>query len=506
MTQEEYEKAWRSCTTNARRFIREVKKMRGATTRHIRYHLSTLALEEIGKVEMLNLSYAAQDKIGESRQPRFEDDNHEKKLFMAFQTLTLGRQILTKELHKSHNDLAKSVHAKRLKTLYVDIKNPIDPSKLLTESEVVTISKMADYRLKIELAKGMLNKDVVHTDYEKEVFRWFLQAVDDPMEKQFIFHATSNLKLVELGNLSKWIDWLYKEHEKRMQESDSIIQEELNRTNNSSKDEFIPKWNSKIKIYSNSHTIRNKQLAFWNKGLNGFRFSQGKDSKWLIVEIILSDAVNITRLWDMSEFLANTFFVSLNVGSVGLFTWSEITSRTEFFYDVKDLTRPDYNTQLTKQLDGEFTWDNQKILKETDLANVMRFFGFLTANSDNELFRQSIGSYITAINLYSNTDAHLNLDADAFNHFYVCFKKAANAFKDIKSVKTIDEEIIKLIPGNDLQNELKDLISKSKKHLKKSITSEDVIKMKVITDLYLNEKSKLWSKGLKDESADNSTS
>jgi len=505
MSQEEYEKAWRACIVNARRFVRQVKQMQGASTRHIRYHLSTLALEEIGKIGMLNLSYAAQDKIGESRQPRFEDDNHEKKLFMAFQSLTLGRQILTKELHKSHNDLAKSVHVKRLKTLYVDIKNPIDPSKLLTESEVITISKMADYRIKIEQAKGMLNKDVEHTDHEKEVFRWFLQAADDPMEKQFIFHGTSNSKLVELGDLSKWIDWLYLEHQKRIVESNTIVQEELNRTNEDKGGEFIPKWNFKIKIYSNSHTIRNKQLAIWNKGLNGFKFSQGKDSKWLIVEIILSDAVNISTLWDMSEFLANTFFVSLNVGSIGLFTWHEANDRTGFFYDIKDLTRPEYDARLTKQLDGEFTWDNQKILKETDIANVMRFFGFMTSESKNESFRQSIGSYITAINLYSTTDAHLNLDADAFSHFYDCFKKAATALNDINNPELVDDEIIKLIPGEDLQDELKDLMSKSKKQSQMSITSEDVVKMKVITDLYLNEKAKEWSKSLKGESADAST-
>ena len=212
MNQREYEAAWDACVANANRFIGAAKKLSGISTRHIRYHLGVLALEEMGKIEMLNLSYAAHGKLNESMQPRFEDDNHVRKLYMAFQTVTLGRQLLTKELDRSHKDLARSIHEKRKQTLYVNINRPKMPEEIISNKELNNLMKMAEYGVKAVEARGKLDKSIKQSKQKIDEFNWFIEAVEDEEGKSFVFSGEANLKLVELGDLGLWVSWLYQKH------------------------------------------------------------------------------------------------------------------------------------------------------------------------------------------------------------------------------------------------------------------------------------------------------
>ena len=495
MNQKEYEIAWDTCITNAKRFVNAAKKLNGVTTRHIRYHLSVLALEEMGKIEMLNLSYAAYGQLAESKQPRFEDDNHVKKLFMAFQTVTLGRQLLTKELHESHRELAKSIHEKRKQTLYVDISNPIKPETLISNRELNTLMKMAEYGVKAVAARGKLDKSVKQSDQKIKEFDWFFGAVDDNEEKSFVFSGEANLKLVELGDLGQWVSWLYAQHLERVKESEEIIKSEMNResTKRVNDEEFIPKWTAKIKIYSHSHTIRNRELQRYSKGLDGFKFYQGKDSKWLNIDVRHSDAIKIDRVWNQTELLGNLLFVSLNVGSVGLFTWAEPADRSKYIEKLIDEERPSYRAAVSKQVEGEVEWNNSHILKESDLNNVFRFFSFVSDNRENENLRKSIGSYATGINLFSVSNVHLNLDRDSFKCFYDSVLSAAIGLGDTKSEKSFQADI-KVYLDADLSGEFDSVLAKIDSYKTIGITADDVFRMKLLCDLYFNEKAKAWAK------------
>jgi AbiV family abortive infection protein len=250
MTQEEYDKLRKACLDNAEAFISAAEKLQSEKSqRHISFHLAGLALEEIGKIEMLGMQYVIEPRIDEARRINLdvEAHTHERKLFWALWGPSFGRELLTKEQIQSFQGLAKNIHQTRLDSLYVNPQNPTPPGKTITAKKLDNLVKLARARLgMMQQSGGMRLDESQFNDDEKEALSWFLKATDDPLERQAIFSGASNLKLVELGNVRSWVAWLHQEAMQRQKEAQQALADELNRQRPDKKETFEPKWNMAI--------------------------------------------------------------------------------------------------------------------------------------------------------------------------------------------------------------------------------------------------------------------
>jgi AbiV family abortive infection protein len=117
------------CIKNARCLLDSAKEFSHLQDRlHISHHLTTLALEEIGKKAVLLLHPdALTDKLAWL-------DDHVKKIFWALWSFALStKSITTAEITQLKN-AARGIHEFRLQTLYVDVTKDrdevVDPVQL----------------------------------------------------------------------------------------------------------------------------------------------------------------------------------------------------------------------------------------------------------------------------------------------------------------------------------------------------------------------------------------
>src|SRR5690606_9588358 len=86
---------------------------------HISFHLSTLALEEIGKISMVSTRLIKISREEDS-EIKLNFDDHEKKLFWAIWGPSFGSSKITNQQLGTQKSLAKSIHKRRMSFLYVD--------------------------------------------------------------------------------------------------------------------------------------------------------------------------------------------------------------------------------------------------------------------------------------------------------------------------------------------------------------------------------------------------
>lgn len=130
------------CIDNAKDLVNAAKKTLNHP--HISYHLATLALEEIGKMHILEAKIIAGEyKEGMEESSTFID-NHIKKLFWAFFGVSPKSQNFTKEEIDFLIGLAGTVHKTRLESLYVDPESEIPSKDKVTLDEAKQLVGMAN--------------------------------------------------------------------------------------------------------------------------------------------------------------------------------------------------------------------------------------------------------------------------------------------------------------------------------------------------------------------------
>ena len=107
------------CLQNAEDLITSAKKLKDSNLQHIQYHLSALALEEIGKAELIEMSFVAGINSGDNTYEENSIENHVRKLYFAFWGPSFGKKVINKQEIKQLQGLASSIHLRRLDTLYV---------------------------------------------------------------------------------------------------------------------------------------------------------------------------------------------------------------------------------------------------------------------------------------------------------------------------------------------------------------------------------------------------
>ncbi|MCI0448664.1 MAG: AbiV family abortive infection protein, partial [Chlorobi bacterium] len=313
-----------SCLNNAKNFIDASLKLDDHP--NIQFHLAILALEEIGKVkiyqiQIINKTYGGVSNIGDSI------DDHSRKLFSALIDINGLEKIMDNwKLIPNMKNIVSVIHNKRLKCLYVEPENDKLPMDVVTKEEAKNM---------IELAKFMIKKEELLEFNEDEGIdidlNWFLDSKENTEKSRFIFSKVAVKKISEFENVREWIRWLRMEFEKEEIELKKLTEREMGVKKINLKDAKNEKWKIKVKIFSYSHSIRQKVINAWNKKDSLIKLYSTKNNNEFIFELVAPLTIHAMALFDYTLNYTKFFLLSLNIGTLGYF-WYYLPHLTKRFY------------------------------------------------------------------------------------------------------------------------------------------------------------------------------
>src|SRR5882724_8649834 len=112
--------AMEACVAHARDLVASARAVQASGQLNIAYHLAALALEELGRRELIRLRNVTAQKAVPPSWPEKHTQDHVKKLFWCFFGGGFLDDRLGKEGFEEATDLAERVHANRIAGLYVD--------------------------------------------------------------------------------------------------------------------------------------------------------------------------------------------------------------------------------------------------------------------------------------------------------------------------------------------------------------------------------------------------
>ena len=420
---EDFNKLRAACLKNATELLRASLLALNEHIDHVSFHLSVLALEEMGKIEIgFFKAMSLQNPDGGNEKMSFKTDDHQRKLFHAIWTTSFGRNMMTKDSFASQQNLAKILHRSRMDYLYVEPDNILNWEEKMEQGEAKKLYDFVDIHLKYaqEVRGEMIDKIPPE---ELAELRWFWKINEDPTRRAEVWSFKSQEKLIELGDSKKWIKWLKEVYDQNDAEVTALLQAELSRKTPSDEVEAKkPKWRVKIHVVTPSHSLRKKTFTDFNKNSDHIKI-QVIDSNNLTLELNLPKSLPLERLWDTGWGISRTFIAAMNIATHGLFWWNVKTDPARYYKEMKDLeTRVDVIIEMNPRL--EIGWKEQHwVFGETELVVTLMVFDYLMKEwrpgADNHF-----QDYVTALSIFAKNDIHLRAENSAFVHFFGALKRA----------------------------------------------------------------------------------
>jgi AbiV family abortive infection protein len=410
----------------------------------IAFNLCVLALEEIGKSTLIVMDYFASLHKDSNWSPKNYYDDHIKKLFWATWGPSFDQGKISSKEIESLQGLSKNLHNSRLQSLYVDFDSdgPLEPKDAICKQEADTLLKMASARLEMEKAHKFGKID----DEKQKILKWFMSATSELEKRKLIFGNKSIAKLKELGSVTKWINWLKKEFDQADEEAKIAAQNELKRKVSEDATSHSDKWKVKIRLFTNSHSIRPKVLNDWNRVSSWIKlFPVGGKKNQLILEMTLRENITIHQLWWASWGVARRFVAALNIGSFGYFWWYIPEQISRFYEQIVDLKDEQMGIKLERNPKLILDWKNDS-LSDVMLQNTALCFAMMPNDNESEL-GQSLGAYLTGLGFLSKTDIHLQFEANSYEFFYKSLKHTMKHFQNWDGVSNFSDIFVDLL-GN----------------------------------------------------------
>ena len=454
---------------------------------HISFHLSTLALEEIGKISLVS-TRLIKDNREEGSELNLNFDDHEKKLFWAIWGPSFGTSKITNEQIGNQKGLAKSIHKRRMSFLYVDPVDSMPWQQKMKDSEAKDLYDFVTARYEMEKSNEGLEKNIPQDVWHN--IEWFINATDDIEMRKTIFGHKSQDKLIEFGDTREWIKWLKEVFDENDRELKEILNKEMHRNNIEDQDEITKKWRIKYKLITPSHSIRNKTLSEFNKIGSNFKLHLGGNKSTLVVEMILYKKILPQQVFNVGYNLSRLFTASLNVGALGFFWWNTPLDLNKYYEEIWDLeNKLGFVTEFKTK--GEINWKELKLTLEIgDIKRATIVFNYF-AHIKNNHKTNFVDNYIIGLSMLSKSDIHLRLEKSIFHHFFKSFREALEYNEKCETLQEIKEIGFKLLneffPNKNDFEKIIDIgieISSSDESKIRFITQEDILLMKQSCDLY----------------------
>lgn len=486
------DKAHDACITHAKNLIASARAVQAAEQSHIAYHLAVIALEELGRMELLGIQSMANDKPGEANRFDKHIQSHVQKLFWCFLGPSFSSKKITNDELDSITQLAQELHSKRLQALYVDKASDAltVPSEVIPPEECENIIKLAEARLAIAEAEKPRSEAEI-SDEDKSTMRWFLAASDQPEKTRIIFSSASMARLHELTNAREWIRWLKSEFDKTEAENLILAEAELARSQNLPSSGTKDKWRIRFRIYSASHSIRHKTLNEWNEKVRWIKLIPVQKSKnQLIVELTLKDNIPAQGLWYFAWGVARSFVAALNIGSMG-FWWWKMPEQVDSYYERIDDLENGHQINIKRSPSLKIDWGGNRVLTSEDLAQVSKCLIALPGPGDAQK-HLPYNYYIGGTTFLSLNDVHWQCESSIFGNFLECLRhlmeETGEWNRDAPFLEALSRFIDDYVPEADEDKERLIRIAKALEVNEMdgvTVTLKDASFMKLFCDIYI---------------------
>jgi AbiV family abortive infection protein len=480
---EHLKKIREACLSNAEDLVNSAKSLIENGAFQVCYHLAALALEEIGKLGLMEVKYNL-GRFSEDREYNPDIEDHTKKLFWAFFGMHLAGHKIDPTEYNFLKGLASQIHKKRLESLYVDVANPTAPRSRLSREDVEIVIGLAENRLGFEKSQTFKEPNAALD----EIGKWFVFAQEDPEKRSFIFTEESYAKLTELQSFRKWIEWNKNRYEEQKAALKQILDQELLKQASPTDEELAIKWKVFVTFASDSHTIRNSFISEWNKHASHIFVAKSKKNNELLCQFLLPRKVHVEDIFAKGWITAKIMAVSMNIATFGFFWWYVPSSN--YFYADRILN-----------LESETLWKFQtpanlnihwepRTLKAEDVLNIKLVMSYLV-KIRNQKEEAPLDSYLIGLMLFSKSDAHLQFETNAFERFFTVLQSAMLINGDWKEGEELYDAVIRYL-GDAITDQVA-----LKRHLqigqeiegtqtgRHDIQMNDVAEMKSYCDAYL---------------------
>lgn len=474
------------CAAHSADLIVAAKTLMSQNLPHIAFHMAVAALEEIGKMEMAKMTLVGEKDDDSENALAKMGDQHVKKLFWSIWAPSFGKEFSSADQIKTNMDLAKEAHEMRLDGLYV----ANDPAKVRPPREFVTVEQatrwiaFADARL--QHAKLVEIEEL--SDVEKANVSWFMKAAKDPTNFHLIFGRPSQDKLLEFKHAKKWIAWIKEQFDEAHRQSIELTQKEIDRNVPSHSKGAARKWQMKVRVHTDSHQVRQRDLEWWNKGIDNIKLHAGnKNDHEMLVDISLPESYSSQTLYWSAWAHYRRFVVALNIGTMGFWWWNIPKNREKYYESLKDLQNR-CEVKLTVDKTLKVNWRGGKLDKDA-LQNVaichaeLPFKPPLTSVFD---------SYLTGLGFLGVIDVNLRFELNAFESFFNALEQGLKQYGYCSSENDYDEAFLRFISeiAPEMPQEQKDRLLKSGRwFVSRTGTPEkidlgDVAMIKILCDAY----------------------
>ena len=406
---EEFQKIRAACLENATDLNSSAKKLFESGELHIAYHLTLLALEELGKLFLIQMQYSfnkAEDEL--QFIPDLED--HTKKIFWAIWEVFFCSGKDPKLDFEFQQGLSKNLHENRLEYLYVNPNNPVSPRSKVPQKDVEMLINLTAARLEYEFASPVKE----FTPELDELARWFILAAEDPEKRSFIFSQESFQQMRQVKNSRAWIQWIKDRYEKARKEMEELLRIEKERQIPAETD-GTPKWRVNVQFVSESNTIRPSFISFWNKNSTNIIVAKGKTKKHLNCQFILLDTVSVDDIFANGWTFAKVFVVAINIATLGYFWWYVPSENYEYFESIVDIDNPKIRLKA-KEADYGIEWE-QRPIKEDDAFNTKLIMAYMV-RIYGKPEEAALDAYFHGLNLIGKSDAHLQFQLNGYEAFF----------------------------------------------------------------------------------------
>jgi len=457
------------------------------TAPSVAFHLALVALEELGKGQMVAIS-SFPDAPGRDRSSWIDShaDDHEKKLFWALWHLRPGNPHEMVTHIQESQEIARNLHNRRLRALYVDTDPSIPPpGETISADEAQNLIGLVDARMKL----AELTKPRALDPAETKDLTWFLEAAFDPRKRGLIWGAKSVAKLKELGgDIGTWITWMKEQFDTADAENQAMAERELARARPEGEERFDPKWRIRLRLHSASHTMSNKVLKAWNNGVEQVKlFRVDKYPHALDVDILGPKNILAGELYGYGYHMARCLVAALNIGTFGFWWWYLPEYVAKFYGQMFD---SEYQTEMgierTPKL--EVDWKGGP-LSDVDSRGTLQAMAMILRMTKEEFI--PIETYLRGCALLAKNDVFLQFEPNIFECFFQALREASIALGDWDGQGDYrpvwDRLTAEIVTDEKLRDEYYQRGLNVSAHAKLTypITLEHAAFMKVITGAYL---------------------
>lgn len=407
--------AMQACVDHARDLLDVARAAQSGSKPHIAYHLATLALEELGRRELIAVESISAQRPIPPAWPAKHTQDHVQKLFWAFFGANFLQRELTQESLEEMQTLARVIHSNRLAGLYVESGSDglSIPREMISSEEGERLIELAGARL--GMAEAKVPRPTIDNE-DREIQQWFLDAAEDPERRRYLFSSPSMEKLAEFKDARAWARWLKEQFADVEAKAHAAIQQELQRSRGLPAKKTRDKWKMRVRILSDSHSIRPKTLTAWNEKSDWLKLVavSGKKNQ-LIFELVLGDNVPAEAVWFFGWGVARLFVTALNIGTMGFWWWRMPEQISRYYDSLEDLDEDlDAKIQVTveRRPSLKIDWGANRVLTEEDLGRVAMCLAALPGPGEREK-HTAYNFYIGGITFLSLNDVHWQCELQA---------------------------------------------------------------------------------------------